>query len=117
MSSLRCVNSRVDGPGAGARGYDGVHAMATFFRRSQVWVVDYTWHGRPRQWFKALPQGTDARAAMLALLRELHGDAARLVDVRPATAQEEERYVRGDLPRNVLCPTGRAPRTAPKDRG
>lgn len=87
--------------------------MVTLYRRTQVWVVDYTYHGAPRQWFKALPQGVDARAGMQALLRELHGDDARLVGVRPATEEEELRYVRGDLPRNVMCPTGRAPRTRP----
>ena len=84
--------------------------MVTLFRRTQVWVVDYRHEGRARQWFKALPQGTDAPSAMRALLRELYGDAAVLVGVRPATEEEELRYVRGDLPRNVLCPTGRAPR-------
>ena len=91
--------------------------MAPFFRQSQVWVVDYRYDGRPRQWFKALPQGTDATAAMQALLHELYGAHARLTAVRPATPQEELAYVRGDLPRNVLCPTGRAPRAPPRAPG
>ena len=85
--------------------------MVTFFRRTQVWVVDFSYEGRPRRWFKPLPQGTDAQAALLALLQELYGDRARLVAVRPATEQEELDYVRGNVPRNMLCPTGRAPRT------
>ena len=85
-----------------------------FFRKSQVWVVEFTHDGRPRRWFKALPQGTDAPEAMALLLRELYGSHARLVLARPATAQEELDYVRGNLPRNVLCPTGRAPRSDPQ---
>lgn len=88
--------------------------MATVFRRTQVWVVDFTYDGRSRQWFKALPQGTDAGVAMRDQLRELYGAHARLVSVRPATAQEELDYVRGNLPRNMLCPTGRAPRSGPR---
>lgn len=88
--------------------------MVTLFRRTQVWVVDFTYEGRPRRWFKALPQGMDAGVAMRALLDELYGDHARLVAVRPATEQEELDYVRGNLPHNMLCPTGRAPRSAPK---
>lgn len=85
--------------------------MVTHFRRSQIWVVDFHYLGRPRRWFKALPQGTDAQAAMTASLDELFGARARLVGVRPATEQEERDYVRGDLPRNLFCPTGRTPRS------
>ena len=85
-----------------------------FFRGSQVWVVDFTHDGRPRRWFKALPQGTDARVAMQDLLKEWYGAPARLVDVRPASAQEELDYIRGNLPKNVLCPTGRTPRSRPQ---
>ena len=83
--------------------------MVTLYRRTQVWVVDFTYDGRARRWFKPLPQGTDAGTAMRALLHELYGDHARLVEVRPATEQEELDYVRGNVPRNMLCPTGRAP--------
>ena len=86
-----------------------------FFRRSQVWVVAFTYDGRPRRWFKALPQGTDAEAAMRTLLQDLYGHRAHLVEVRPATDQEERDYGRGDLPKNVLCPTGRAPLTPPTE--
>jgi hypothetical protein len=89
--------------------------MAPLFKRTQVWVVEFTYEGRPRRWFKALPQGTDAHVEMRSLLRDLYGAPARLVEVRPATAQEELDYVRGNLPKNVLCPTGRAPRTPPRD--
>lgn len=85
--------------------------MATFFRRSQIWVVEFRYDGHPRRWFKALPQGTDAGSAMRAQLRELYGEHAKLLEVRPATEQEELDYVRGQLPRNLLCPTGRAPRS------
>ena len=89
--------------------------MATFFRRTQVWVVDFTYEGRSRQWFKALPQGTDAQREMAALLHDLYGAHAQLAGVRPATPQEELDYVRGNLPKNVLCPTGRAPRSRPSE--
>lgn len=88
--------------------------MATFFRRTQVWVVDFTYEGRPRRWFKALPQGTEASVAMRSLLHDLYGAPARLVSVRPASEQEELDYVRGKVPRNMLCPTGRALRSEPK---
>ena len=88
--------------------------MATFFKRTQVWVVDFRYEGRPRRWFKPLPQGTDAGVAMRDLLRDLYGDHAQLVSVRPASEQEELDYVRGNVPRNMLCPTGRAPRSEPE---
>lgn len=88
--------------------------MAPLFRRTQVWVVDFTYDGRSRQWFKALPQGTDAGLAMRDQLHELYGAHARLVSVRPATPQEELDYVRGNVPHNMLCPTGRAPRSDPQ---
>jgi hypothetical protein len=46
------------------------------------------------------------------LLADLYGTRARLQVVRAATAEEETQYIRGDLPRNIFCPTGRGP--APK---
>lgn len=85
------------------------------FRRTQVWVVDFTYDGRPRRWFKPLPQGADAPTAMRALLADWYASRAQLQQVRPATEEEERDYIRGDLPHNVLCPTGRAPRTRPKE--
>ena len=81
------------------------------FRSSQVWVVDFTYEGRSRRWFHALPQGTDPAAAMRAVLQDLYGRHAQLVEVRPATPEEELDYGRGNLPKNALCPTGRAPRS------
>ena len=89
--------------------------MSPLFRRTQVWVVEFTWDGRPRRWMKALPQGSDAARVVAAELAELYGGRARLREVRPATSAEELAYVRGDLPRNVLCPTGRAPRSRPEE--
>ena len=91
--------------------------MAPLFRQSQVWVVEFTYDGRPRRWFKAWPQGTDAPSQARTLLRELYGEHARLVQARPASAQEELDYVRGKLPRNLLCPTGRAPRSEGRPPG
>jgi hypothetical protein len=85
--------------------------MAELFKRTEVWVVEFQHQGRPRTWFKPLRQGTDAAQAMRDLLHDWYGDKARLVSVRPATEAEELRYIRGDTPKNMLCPTGRAPRT------
>lgn len=78
-----------------------------FYKSSAVWVVEFTYQGRPRRWLKALPAGTDARARMEAIVNDLYGTKGRIVDVRPATPEEETQYVRGDLPHNLYCPTGR----------
>ena len=83
--------------------------MAQFFRSSTVWVIDYTYDGHPRRWLKALPRQADARAEIAAHLEDLYGRRARLLAVREATPEEETQYIRGDLPKNVFCPTGRAP--------
>lgn len=88
--------------------------MATFFRSSRVWAVEFTYDGRTRHWLQALPEGSDAVATMQERLRDLYGAHATLVAVRPATPQEEMDYGRGDLPANPLCPTGRSPRTPAK---
>ena len=81
------------------------------FRSSQVWVVDFTYDGRSRRWFHALPRGTEPESAMRGVLQDLYGARAQLLAVRTATADEERDYGRGDLPKNMLCPTGRAPRS------
>lgn len=81
--------------------------MATFFKTSQLWVVDYTWRGKPRRWYKALPEGADGRSLLAAELADVQGPKARLVEIRPATPQEETEYLQGRHPRNILCPTGR----------
>ncbi|TFZ04960.1 hypothetical protein [Ramlibacter rhizophilus] len=81
--------------------------MATFFKTSRLWIVDYTWRGRPRRAYKALPDGVDGTARLAAELAEVQGRHARLVQVRPATADEESEYLRGLTPPNVMCPTGR----------
>lgn len=83
--------------------------MAHFFRSSTVWVADYIYDGHPRRWLKPLPQQADARAAIEAQLRDLYGSRARLQAVRRATPEEELEYIRGEQPRNVSCPSGRAP--------
>lgn len=84
--------------------------MAEFFRTSRVWAVDFRYDGHPRRWLKALPSEADAAKALAAELQDLHGGRARLVAVRPATADEEDQYLRDEAPTNPLCPTGRAPR-------
>ncbi|VTU36463.1 hypothetical protein [Variovorax sp. RA8] len=81
--------------------------MATFFKTSRLWVVHYTWRGRPRRWFKALPEGADGPALLAAELMDVQGPLARVVEIRPALPQEETDYLRGNLPKNILCPTGR----------
>lgn len=84
--------------------------MAAFFRNSRVWVVDFLYDGHPRRWLKALPVDTDAVATMTATLQDLHGGRARLVAVRAATVEEEDGYLRDEVPGQPMCPTGRAPR-------
>ncbi|HKB53848.1 MAG TPA: hypothetical protein VKD22_07600 [Ramlibacter sp.] len=87
--------------------------MADFFRTSTVWVIEFTFDGRPRRWLKALPQAADARSEMEVRLAELYGPRARIIAVRPATPEEETQYIRGELPKNMMCPTGRAPPRRP----
>jgi len=89
--------------------------MVTFFKRTQVWAVEYQWDGRTRHWLKALPEKADATALLRAELRNLFGDRARLISVRQATADEELDYVRGNLPRNAFCPTGNVPLTPARE--
>lgn len=88
--------------------------MATFFRSSRVWAIEYQYDGRTRHWLKALPEGCDARQVISDELRDLYGGHARLVALRAATPQEERDYGRGQLPRNAFCPTGKAPLSPPR---
>lgn len=81
--------------------------MATFFKTSRLWVVEYTWRGAPRRWYKALPAEVDGSSRLAAELLDVQGPHARLVTVRPATPEEETDYLHDTLPRNVMCPTGR----------
>lgn len=81
--------------------------MAEFFKTSTTWVVDFRYDGRPRRWFRAFGPGVDAGERLAAELRRLYGRHAQLVAVRPASDEEEAAYLRGDEPKNVLCPTGR----------
>jgi hypothetical protein len=88
--------------------------MGSLFRTSRVWVLEFTYDGRSRIWFKAFPEGLDVRAEVAALLEDLYGQRAQLVSVRPATEKEDLDFIRGNLPKNQLCPTGRAPLTRPR---
>lgn len=85
--------------------------MAEFFKTSTIWVVDFRYEGRPRRWFRAFGPGEDVHGGMLTELAQLYGERARLVEVRKATEEEETMYLRGEEPRNVLCPTGRRARS------
>jgi hypothetical protein len=85
--------------------------MIQLFRRSTVWVVDYRYEGRPRRWFKAYPEGSDARQLAEAELADLYARQAQLVDVRVATEEEERQYLHGEEPRHAYCPTGRSARS------
>jgi hypothetical protein len=87
--------------------------MVTLFRRTQLWAVEYRYEGRTRHWLKTLPQGADAQASLRELLRDLYGNQAELVSVRPATADEDAAFNRGESPRNAFCPTGRQPLSRP----
>lgn len=81
--------------------------MTSFSRTSATWVVDFRYDGRPRRWFKVARLASDVRQQASEQLQAWYGDRAQLVEVRPATAEEEGQYLRGDAPKNVLCPTGR----------
>ncbi|MDP1693519.1 MAG: hypothetical protein Q8L49_16485 [Burkholderiaceae bacterium] len=81
--------------------------MSEFFKTSVTWVVDFRYDGRLRRWFKAFATSDDVRQAMASQLEALYGDRAQLVEIRHATEDEEMQYLRGEEPKNVLCPTGR----------
>jgi len=81
--------------------------MATFYKSTRLWVIDFTYDGRPRRWIKPLPEREDGRTLLKAEVLELYGKHASVLDVRPASTEEEVQFVRGEAPKNVLCPTGR----------
>jgi uncharacterized DUF497 family protein len=81
--------------------------VATFYRTSTVWAIEFQYDGHPRRWLKAYPAGADVPGLVTQALRDLHGDRARLVSVRRATEEEERQYVHDEGPQNVFCPTGR----------
>ena len=87
--------------------------MATFWRHTRLWRVDYRFDGRPRCVWRAFAPDTDVAAAMADELHALHAGRARLVSVRPASAEEERAYLRGEEPRLPACPSGRAPLSGP----
>ncbi len=95
--------------------------MATFFKSSTVWVIDFHHDGRPRRWLKAWPDTDDASADPMArtqaLLQDLYGHHATLLGVRRATEQEDADYRQGRLPRNAYCPSGREPLSEPRPPG
>jgi len=77
-----------------------------FFRTSTTWVVDFRYEGHPRRWFKVMAPGLDVRTLMVTELRQLYGDRAQVVEVRPATEEEEAHYLRGEEPKISFCPKG-----------
>ncbi|MBK6471573.1 MAG: hypothetical protein IPF94_12845 [Betaproteobacteria bacterium] len=81
--------------------------MSEFFKTSTTWVVDFRYDGHPRRWFRLLPTGKDAHALMSEQLRTLYGERAALVDVRRATTNEEDTWLRGESQGNACCPTGK----------
>ena len=81
--------------------------MATFFKSSRLWVIEFTYDGRPRRWIKPMREGQDGHAILQAELADLYGARARVMHIRLATHEEETQYIHGDSPKNVLCPTGR----------
>ncbi|CAN5492367.1 hypothetical protein BH11PSE7_BH11PSE7_02070 [soil metagenome] len=81
--------------------------MAPFYKNSTLWVLDFTYQGRPRRWIRAVPAGEDPRQEFTTRIADFYGERGRVEDVRLATEEEETQYLRGTLPKNVLCPTGR----------
>ena len=88
--------------------------MSEFFKTSTTWAVDFRYEGRPRRWFKSLGPAADLHQQMTVLLHDLYDERAQLVAVRKATVDEEMQYLRGDEPKNILCPTGRHVRIGPE---
>lgn len=83
--------------------------MATFYRSTRLWAVEFQYDGRTRHWVTALPsQEEDAQLIFRQRLANLYGSHARLIDVRLATPDEESQFIAGTLPRNVYCPVLRA---------
>ncbi|MDP9971736.1 hypothetical protein J2W39_002978 [Variovorax paradoxus] len=91
----------------GANTTQEASGMADFYKRSLVRVIDFSCDARARRLFRAFPLGADVATAMRQELLELHAGRARRQALRQATDAEDLQYVRADLPRNVLCPTGR----------
>jgi hypothetical protein len=81
--------------------------MATFFKSSRLWNVDFSYDGHPRRWIKPLPAGEDGVTLITAELNDLYGRRVRIAEIRPATPEEELQYIRGEVPKNIYCPTGR----------
>lgn len=80
--------------------------MASFYKTSTIWVVDFRYQGRARRWYKTLRTEDDPPRQMARLLHEWYGGRAQLTEVRPATGAEEALYLRGEQPTNVYCPAG-----------
>ena len=85
--------------------------MSEFFRTSQTWVVDFRYDGRPRRWFRAFRPDAKVRETMIAELQDLYGERAKLVDARLAAHEEEASYLRGEEPKNAICPVVTRPRS------
>lgn len=81
--------------------------MPGFLAPSCTWVVDFRFDGHPRRWFKVAAPDADMHTRMQHTLAQLHGARAELVAVRHATQAEETQYLRGEEPKNLICPTGR----------
>ena len=72
-----------------------------------MWILDFTYDGAPRRWFKALPEDADAGTLFEAQLGDLYGKRGRFVDTRLATRDEETQYLNRTAPKNVFCRSGR----------
>lgn len=79
--------------------------MPGFLKPSCTWVVDFRYQGHARRWFKVAAPDADMMGVMQRALADLHGAQAELLDVRHATEDEETHYLRGDEPKNLICPT------------
>lgn len=89
------------------RARPNIGVVATFYRNSTVWAIEFQYDGHPRRWLKAFPAGADVPALVAQALRDLHGERARLLEVRPATDEEERQYLRDEGHPAAVCPTGR----------
>jgi hypothetical protein len=81
--------------------------MPGFFKPSCTWVVDFRFDGHARRWFKVAAPDADLHTQMQRELARLYGPRAQLEAVRHASDEEEAQYLRGEEPKNLICPTGR----------
>jgi hypothetical protein len=78
-----------------------------FLKPSCTWVIDFHYQGHARRWFRVAAPDLDWQDLLQRELAALYGSQAQLMGVRHATLAEETQYLRGEEPKNLICPSGR----------